>query len=94
MATINGAKALLWDKEIGSIEVGKKADIVIIDIDKPHFYPHHNLISALAYTAQASDVDTVIINGKIIMENREIKTVDVEKVMYNVEKRAKNLIQR
>lgn len=92
MATINGAKALLWDKEIGSIEVGKKADIVIIDIDKPHFYPHHNLISALAYTAQASDVDTVIINGKIIMENREIKTVDVEKVMYNVEKRAKELI--
>ncbi|MGI1691192.1 amidohydrolase [Thermoanaerobacter uzonensis] len=92
MATINGAKALLWDKEIGSIEVGKKADIVIIDIDKPHFYPHHNLISALAYTAQASDVDTVIINGKIIMENREIKTADVEKVMYNVEKRAKELI--
>ncbi|KHO62741.1 N-ethylammeline chlorohydrolase [Thermoanaerobacter sp. YS13] len=92
MATINGAKALLWDKEIGSIEVGKKADIVIVDIDKPHFYPHHNLISALAYTAQASDVDTVIINGKIIMENREIKTADVEKVMYNVEKRAKELI--
>ncbi|ADH61143.1 amidohydrolase [Thermoanaerobacter mathranii subsp. mathranii str. A3] len=94
MATINGAKALLWDKEIGSIKVGKKADIVIIDIDKPHFYPHNSLISALAYTAQASDVDTVIINGKIIMENREIKTVDVERVIYNVEKRAKDLIRR
>ncbi|HHW57641.1 MAG TPA: amidohydrolase [Clostridia bacterium] len=94
MATINGAKALLWDKEIGSIEVGKKADIILIDIDKPHLYPHHDPISALAYSVQASDMDTVIINGKIIMEKREIKTVDVEKVMYTVEERAKELIGR
>ncbi|WP_406242371.1 amidohydrolase [Tissierella carlieri] len=94
MATINGAKALNWDKEIGSIELGKKADLILIDIDKPHLYPHHNIISSLAYSVQASDVDTVIVDGKIIMENREIKTLDVEKIKFMAEKHAKDLIRR
>ena len=94
MATINGAKALNWNKEIGSIEIGKKADIILIDMNKPHLYPLHNIISALAYSVQGSDVDTVIIDGKILMENREMKTIDVEKVMYNTEKIAQDLIRR
>ncbi|MBU5313935.1 amidohydrolase [Tissierella carlieri] len=94
MATINGAKALNWDKEIGSIELGKKADLILIDIDKPHLYPHHNIISSLAYSVQASDVDTVIVDGKIIMENRQIKTLDVEKIKSIAEEHAKDLIRR
>lgn len=94
MATINGAKALNWHKEIGSIEVGKKADILLIDTDKPHLYPHHNIISSLAYSVQASDVDTVIVDGNIIMEKREIKTLDVEKIKFMAEKHAKDLIRR
>lgn len=94
MATINGAKALLWDKEIGSIEIGKKADMILIDMDKPHLYPRHNIISSLAYSVQGSDVDTVIVDGKIIMEKREIKTLDVEKIIYNAEKAAKDLVNR
>lgn len=94
MGTVNGAKALQWENEIGSIEVGKKADLILIDMDKPHFYPRHNIISAMAYSAQASDVDTVIIDGKIIMEKREIKTLDVEKIKFETEKRAKDLIKR
>lgn len=94
MGTINGAKALDWDKEIGSIEIGKRADLILIDMDKPHLYPKHNLISAISYTSQASDVDTVIIDGKIIMENREIKTLDVEKIKFMAEKHAKDLISR
>ncbi len=94
MATINGAKALAWDKEIGSIEVDKKADLILIDIDKPHLYPQHNTISSLAYSVQASDVDTVIVDGRIIMENREIKTLDVEKIKFMAEKHAKELINR
>ena len=94
MATINGAKALLWDKEIGSIEIGKKADIVLMDMDKPHLYPLHNIVSSLAYSAQGSDVDTVIVDGNIIMENREMKTLDVEKIIFNAEKSAKSLINR
>lgn len=94
MATINGAKALDWNNEIGSIEIGKKADIILIDMNKPHLYPLHNIISLLAYSVQGSDVDTVIVDGKILMENREMKTVDVEKVMYNTEKIAQDLINR
>ena len=94
MATINGAKALLWDKEIGSIEVGKKADMILIDMDKPHLYPLHNIISCLAYSVQGSDVDTVIVDGNIVMENREIKTLDVERIMFNAERSAQSLINR
>lgn len=94
MATINGAKALDWNNEIGSIEIGKKADIILIDMNKPHLYPLHNIISLLAYSVQGSDVDTVIVDGKILMENREMKTIDVEKVMYNTEKIAQDLISR
>ena len=94
MGTINGAKALAWDKEIGSLEVGKKADLILIDIDKPHFFPRHNQISAMAYSAQGSDVDTVIVNGKIIMEKRIICTLDVEKIKFMTEKSARDLILR
>lgn len=94
MGTLNGAKALDWEGEIGSIEVGKKADIILIDMDKPHLYPRHNLISALSYSAQGSDVDTVIIDGRIIMEKREIKTLDVEKIKFMAERQARDLIDR
>jgi len=93
MATINGAKGLNWDNEIGSVEVDKKADIILIDMDKPHLYPLHNVMSALAYSAQGSDVDTVIIDGNIIMENREIKTLDVERIKYNAQKTAIRLLK-
>ena len=94
MATINGAKALDWADEIGTIEVGKKADLILLDLNKPHFYPRHNLASAISYSAHGSDVDTVIVDGKIIMEKREIKTLDVELIEYMAEKHAKDLIIR
>ncbi|MCX7884931.1 MAG: amidohydrolase [Caloramator sp.] len=92
MATINGAKALCMDKELGSIEENKKADIIIVDMNKPHFYPIHDVVSSMVYTAQGSDVETVIINGNIVMENYEIKTVDLENLYYNVERCIKRLI--
>ncbi|KNF09196.1 5-methylthioadenosine/S-adenosylhomocysteine deaminase MtaD [Gottschalkia purinilytica] len=94
MATINGAKGIGLESEIGSIEINKKADIILIDLNKPHLYPRYNLMSSLAYSVQASDVDTVIVDGKILMENRELKTIDIEKVIYNSEKMAKDLIER
>lgn len=94
MATINGAKALGLENEIGSIEVGKKADLILVDQNKPHFYPKYNIISAMAYSAQGSDVDTVIINGKVIMESRQFKDIDEENIIYNVNKCAKQLINR
>ncbi|AFS79094.1 5-methylthioadenosine/S-adenosylhomocysteine deaminase MtaD [Gottschalkia acidurici 9a] len=91
MATINGAKAIGLEDEIGSIEIGKKADIIMIDINKPHFYPRYNLISSLVYSAQASDVDTVIIDGEILMEEKKLKTIDVESVMKKCRKDGKGL---
>ena len=94
MATIEGAKALSWENEIGSIEVGKKADLTIIDFNKPHLCPLYNEISHLVYAAKASDVDTVIINGQIVMENRKLKTLKIDKVIEMAEKAKNSLLER
>jgi len=94
MATIEGAKALSWDKDIGSIEVGKKADLTIIDFYKPHLRPVYKEESHLVYAVKSADVDTVIINGKIVMEDREVKTVNVDKIMALVEKTKHSLLDR
>jgi 5-methylthioadenosine/S-adenosylhomocysteine deaminase len=93
MATIEGAKALLWDKRIGSIEIGKNADLAIVDFKKPHLCPLFNEISHLVYSASASDVDTVLINGRIVMENREVTTIDVSKVLEMAEKTKEKLLE-
>ncbi|MEM3571509.1 MAG: amidohydrolase family protein, partial [Candidatus Bathyarchaeia archaeon] len=87
----NGAKALGLENEIGSIEPGKKADIIMIDLKKPHLAPIHKPISSIVYSAFGSDVETVIIDGKIIMENYKIKTVDEEKIIKDAENAARNL---
>ncbi|MEI7885635.1 MAG: amidohydrolase [Clostridia bacterium] len=92
MATKNGAKALGLEAEIGTLEVGKKADLIILDFKKPHLYPKYNIISSLAYSVQASDVETVIINGKIVMEEREIKNINVQQVLEKVQSCAMRLI--
>jgi 5-methylthioadenosine/S-adenosylhomocysteine deaminase len=89
MATIEGAKALSWNNGIGSIDVGKKADLVIINLDKPHLCPLFNEVSHLVYAAKSSDVETVIINGRIVMENRKLATLKTENVMH-MAKEAKN----
>jgi len=94
MATINGAKALGLENEIGSLEIGKKADITIVDLKKPHNMPIHDPISTLVYSSNGGDVDTVIIDGKIIMENREIKTLDEREVLEKAQEVAENLVQR
>jgi len=93
MATINGAKALGIDHLVGTLEVGKRADLILIDLDKPHFYPRHNLLSSLVYSAQASDVETVIVDGKVVMEDYELKTIDLKKVYVEVEKCVDRLIR-
>ena len=81
IATINGARALGLEKEIGSIEVGKKADLAILDLNTPSLTPRNNLIAGLSYSANGSEVDTVIINGQITMENRRILTIN-EQLVY------------
>ncbi len=94
MATIEGAKALSWENEIGSIEVGKKADLTIIDFNKPHLCPLHNEISHLVYATKSADVNTVIINGKIVMENRHPTTIKIEKILEMAEKAKTSLLER
>ena len=84
MATINGAKALGLEKEIGSLETGKKADLIILDFNQPHLLPYHNIVSHLVYAAKGSDVETVIINGQIVMGERQIKQVNEGKVLTKI----------
>lgn len=81
MATLNGAKALCLEDKIGSLEVGKKADIAILDLNNPSLMPKNNLIAGLSYSANGSEVDTVIIDGKVTMEGRKVLTLD-EKLVY------------
>ncbi len=76
MATIGGAHALHMENEIGSIESGKRADIVIVDMDSLHQTPMYNLYSHLVYATKAGDVRTVVINGRVIMLNRRLLTMD------------------
>jgi 5-methylthioadenosine/S-adenosylhomocysteine deaminase len=94
MATIEGAKALLWENEIGSIEAGKKADLSIINFKKPHLCPLYDETSHLVYAAKASDVETVIINGRLVMENRQLKTLNIKKVIDMVEKAKNTLLSK
>ena len=94
MATLNGAEALRLGKSIGSLEVGRKADVILIDLSKPHLKPLHNTYANIVYSAHGSDVDTVIVNGKILMENRHVKTLDEQAVMERAEKTALNLLAR
>ena len=84
IATINGAKALGLEKEIGSLEEGKKADIAILNLNTPSLTPRNNLIAGLSYSANGSEVETVIIDGKVTMENRKILTMDEELVYKKI----------
>jgi 5-methylthioadenosine/S-adenosylhomocysteine deaminase len=81
MATINGAKVLGLNEKIGSLEVGKRADIITINLDKPHLTPMYDPYSHLVYCVNSEDVSDVIINGQIIMKKREVKKIDEEKVL-------------
>lgn len=84
IATINGAKALGLEKEIGSLEEGKKADIAILNLNTPSLTPRNNLLAGLSYSANGSEVETVLIDGKVTMENRKILTMDEELVYQKV----------
>ncbi len=99
MATINGANALGMETEIGSLEKGKKADIILIGLKKPHWTPlllkpKLNLINHLVYSGVESNIDTVIIDGKIVMKKRVLQTISEEEVLEGAQRAAENLIER
>lgn len=90
-ATIDGARALELGNQIGSLAVGKQADLILIDTTKPQLNPENNLISGLVYSANGSEVRTVLAAGEILMEDGEIKTMDAEEIIKEVNERAKRL---
>jgi 5-methylthioadenosine/S-adenosylhomocysteine deaminase len=88
MATLGGARALGLEKEIGSIEVGKKADIVILDLRKPHTWPNEpqvnskqNIYTRIVYSAKSSDVVLTMVNGRVVMKERKLLTMDINEVL-------------
>jgi 5-methylthioadenosine/S-adenosylhomocysteine deaminase len=94
MATIGGAKVLGLDNLIGSIEAGKQADIILVDMNQPHLTPLYNCYSQLVYAARGADVRTSIINGRIVMKDRQLLTIDLPTAMKNVRIIAADIIVR
>ena len=94
MATVRGAKALGLEREVGSIEVGKKADIIVVNYWDPKLMPLNDPVSHLVYAAHGDDVKHVIVDGKVIMRDRKVLTMDEDKVLENVQKHARELFER
>jgi len=84
MATIEGAKAINWDTEIGSIEVGKKADMIQVDLNDVNALPFYEPISHLVYSASGKDISMTMIDGKIVFQNKEFTTIDISKIKREV----------
>jgi 5-methylthioadenosine/S-adenosylhomocysteine deaminase len=91
MATVAGARALGLEGEIGSIEVGKRADLTLLDLDRLHTTPRPDLISTIVYAAQPEDVETVIIDGKVVMRERVLLTLDEDEVLARAREQARAL---
>lgn len=91
MVTENGYKALDF-ADLGEIKVGNIADVVLYDMNKPQWYPRNDRYSLFIYAASASDADTVLVNGKVLMEKGKLLTIDLAKVYAEVNKRAKRLV--
>ena len=87
MATLNGARAMGLEDQIGSLEVGKKADFILIDMDKPHLTPAWDPVSTIVYAAHGSDVDTVVIGGKLVMRGRQVLSLDEKSIVQDARRR-------
>ncbi|HEX5873383.1 MAG TPA: 5'-deoxyadenosine deaminase [Pyrinomonadaceae bacterium] len=94
MATIDGARALGLEAEIGSIEIGKKADVSVVRLDRLHSTPSADLVSSLVYSAEANDVDTVIIDGRLVLRGRKLMTLDEAQVISSARAEAQSLMNR
>jgi 5-methylthioadenosine/S-adenosylhomocysteine deaminase len=94
MATQGGARVLGMEAEIGSLEVGKKADVIVVDLNRPHLQPVYNVVSQLVYAATGADVRDVIIDGKIVMQNRQLLTLDEERILARMKEIGENIWKR
>lgn len=91
MATIDGARALHLEKEIGSLEPGKKADLILISLDEPNAVPMYDIYAQLAYALKGSDVETVVIGGRIVMRDGKLLTVNAEEAMAKARQYKKSI---
>jgi 5-methylthioadenosine/S-adenosylhomocysteine deaminase len=94
MATIDGARALGLEDEIGSIEVGKKADLIVLNFGSPFASPVHHPVSSLVYSAIGNEVEAVIVDGQVVMEGSQVSTMDEEEVVRKAQAAADHLAQR
>jgi 5-methylthioadenosine/S-adenosylhomocysteine deaminase len=94
LATIDGARALGLEKEIGSLEAGKRADAIVVSLDQLHSSPQRDVVSALVYSAAASDVRTTITDGQVLMRNRELLTLNEASVLEEANREANALAER
>ncbi len=94
MATINGARALGLEHEIGSLEIGKKADLVVIDLHRLHTTPSMNPVSTLVYAATGGEVDMVVVDGKVVVKQGHLLTMDEEEVIVQARQHAEQLYRR
>jgi 5-methylthioadenosine/S-adenosylhomocysteine deaminase len=94
MATLGGARALCLDHEIGSIEVGKRADIVLHDRWRPEWTPLHNVANQLVYAADGRGVHTVFVDGRCVVENYHMTTVDEEELYVQAQEAGEAVCQR
>jgi 5-methylthioadenosine/S-adenosylhomocysteine deaminase len=94
MCTIDGAKALGMEKDIGSLEVGKKADVVLLDLRRPHLYPLNMPVFRLIYFANGNDVDTVIVDGRIAMQGRKAVLVDENEILDEAQRETEAMLDR
>ena len=95
MATIDGARALGLEQEIGSLKVGKRADVIVVDLTQPHASPRReDVVSTLVYSAQASDVRATIIDGRVLMRDGGLLTLDQESVIAEANREASALADR
>jgi 5-methylthioadenosine/S-adenosylhomocysteine deaminase len=93
MATREGARCLNLETQIGSLQVGKKADVILMDFDKPHLTPRHNVVSHLVYAAHSSDVNDVIVDGKVLVRSGELVCLDAARVGARARESAARLAQ-
>ncbi len=93
-ATIGGAQAAGWHQDLGSVEVGKLADLILLDLRQPHAVPSADVYTQLVYAARATDVKTVIVDGQILMENRILTTLDAKAVIRRAEEEFSALLKR
>ena len=94
MVTIDAARALAMDDEIGSLEVGKRADLILLDMRKPHLYPPQMPVMRIAHFANASDVDTVIVDGRVLMRGRQALQVDEAQILDAAADEAARAVER